>query len=171
MRLPFESLSIDADESWPESLEGGTEIAEYLAEKKSTAYTEPLGEKDILITSDTVVVKGERVLNKPTDTAEAIAMITELQGDVHEVVSGACLRGAGHQVTFSETTRVVFGSLDEDEIRWYVENFEPFDKAGAYGIQEWIGYVGIERIEGSYYNVMGFPTHGFYRELKKWINR
>lgn len=171
MCLDFDSTSIDADESYPDSLVGGMAIAEYLAKKKSTAYPEILGPRDILITSDTVVVKEGRVMNKPGDAAEAVEMITALQNSTHEVVSGACLRGPGRIAVFSETTQVVFGSLEPNEIRWYVDRFKPFDKAGGYGIQEWIGYVGIERIEGSYYNVMGFPTRSFYRELKTWIQK
>ncbi len=171
MCLDFESTSIDVDESYPDSLIGGDAIAEYLAKKKSNAYPKSLGPMDILITSDTVVVKEGRVMNKPADADEAVEMITALQNSTHEVVSGACLRAPGRTAVFSETTRVVFGALDTNEIRWYVDRFKPFDKAGGYGIQEWIGYVGIERIEGSYYNVMGFPTRSFYRELKKWIQK
>ena len=171
MCLNFDSTSIDTDESYPDSLIGGVAIAEYLAKKKSTAYPDVLGPKDILITSDTVVVKEGRVMNKPADTDEAVEMITTLQSSTHEVVSGACLRGPDRISVFSETTRVVFGYMEPNEIRWYVERFKPFGKAGGYGIQEWIGYVGIERIEGSYYNVMGFPTRSFYRELKKWIQK
>lgn len=170
MRLPFEVVDLTVDESFDASLEGGKSVAEYLARKKSEGYVGDLGDKDVLITSDTVVVHRGKIINKASDAQEAEEMILDLMNSRHEVVSAVCMRGSDRTSVFSESTTVIFGFLDREEIRWYVDRFKPFDKAGAYGIQEWIGYVGVEAIEGSYYNVMGFPTRSFYKELKKWIS-
>lgn len=170
MCLPFEVVDLSVDESFDASLKGGKSVAEYLARKKSEGYVSDLGPKDILITSDTVVVHRDKIINKASDAQDAVEMILDLMNSRHEVVSAVCMRGPDRTSVFSESTKVTFGPLDREEISWYVDRFKPFDKAGAYGIQEWIGYVGIEAIEGSYYNVMGFPTRSFYKELKKWIS-
>ena len=125
-----------------------------------------MGEGDILLTADTVVIAEGQILGKPADRAEAIAMITLLSGRDHEVVTGTTLRSKDKVQSFSVSSKVRFRVLDAEEIEYYVDRYRPFDKAGAYGIQEWIGYVGIERLEGSFYNVMGLPVQRLYCELK-----
>ena len=145
------------------------EVAEYLSSLKSEAYPEPLGENDILLTADTVVIACNRILGKPADRAEAIEMITMLSGRDHEVVTGVTLRAADRRKGFSITSRVRFRELLQEEIEYYVDTYRPFDKAGSYGIQEWIGYVGIEGIEGSFYNVMGLPVQRLYSELNDFV--
>lgn len=155
----------ECEESFPSELPAA-EVAEYLARLKSEAYPEPLGESDILLTADTVVIAEGQILGKPADRAEAIAMITLLSGRDHEVVTGTTLRSKDKVQSFSVSSKVRFRVLDAEEIEYYVDSYRPFDKAGAYGIQEWIGYVGIERLEGSFYNVMGLPVQRLYCELK-----
>ena len=145
------------------------EVAEYLSNLKSEAYPEPLGENDILLTADTVVIACNRILGKPADRAEAIAMITMLSGCEHEVVTGVTLRSAERVKRFSVSSKVRFRALSQEEIEYYVDTYKPFDKAGSYGIQEWIGYVGIEGIEGSFYNIMGLPVQRLYCELGEFI--
>ena len=145
------------------------EVAEYLSRLKSEAYPEPLAEQDILLTADTVVIAANRVLGKPADRKEAIAMISLLSGCEHEVVTGVTLRTATRTHSFSVVSKVRFRTLDKEEIEYYVDQYRPYDKAGAYGIQEWIGYVGIEGLEGSFYNVMGLPVQKLYCELKDFI--
>ena len=145
------------------------EVAEYLSSLKSEAYPEPLGANDILLTADTVVIACNRILGKPADRAEAIEMITMLSGRDHEVVTGVTLRLAECVKSFSVVSKVRFRALLQEEIEYYVDTYRPFDKAGSYGIQEWIGYVGIEGIEGSFYNVMGLPVQRLYSELNDFI--
>ena len=158
----------ECEESFPDDMPAG-EVAEYLSRLKSEAYPEPLGEKDILLTADTVVIAQSRILGKPADRAEAIAMISMLSGCEHDVVTGVTLRTAAHTHSFSVKSKVRFRALDEEEIAYYVDTYRPFDKAGAYGIQEWIGYVGIESLDGSFYNVMGLPVQRLYCELKEMV--
>ncbi|MBP3474524.1 MAG: septum formation protein Maf [Alistipes sp.] len=155
----------ECEESFPSELPAA-EVAEYLSRLKSEAYPKPLGESDILLTADTVVIAEGQILGKPADRAEAIAMITLLSGRDHEVVTGTTLRSKDKVQSFSVSSKVRFRVLDTEEIEYYVDRYRPFDKAGAYGIQEWIGYVGIERLEGSFYNVMGLPVQRLYCELK-----
>lgn len=166
--IPFEVRTKEVNEDFDPELQGA-EIPLYLAEKKANAFKTDLSEGEILVTSDTVVWLGNHVFNKPENVEEAVAMITELEGRAHEVITAVCLTSTEKQVLVSETTTVHFGLVEREAIEWYVSEFKPFDKAGAYGIQEWIGYVGIEKIAGSFYNVMGFPTRLFYTELKKFI--
>ena len=151
------AAKFECDEVYPATLpaEG---VAEYLSQLKSHAYPTPLQCGDILITADTTVVLGDEVLGKPADEAEARAMISRLSGREHSVVTGVTLRSVDHERSFSSKSKVRFATLTEEQIAYYVENFRPMDKAGAYGIQEWIGYCGIESIEGSFYNVMGLPV-------------
>ena len=158
----------ECEESFSEEMPAA-EVAEYLANLKSEAYPEPLGEKDILLTADTVVIACNRILGKPADRAEAIAMISMLSGREHEVVTGVTLRSAERVKRFSISSKVRFRALTQEEIEYYVDTYKPFDKAGSYGIQEWIGYVGIEGIEGSFYNVMGLPVQRLYCELGEFI--
>lgn len=158
----------ECDEEYPLSLPV-EDVAPYLSRLKSHAYPVELGFRDILITADTTVVLGDRVLGKPADEAEAREMIASLSGREHSVVTGVTLRMKGHEHTFSSTSKVRFAELSEEQIAYYVENYKPMDKAGAYGIQEWIGYCGIESIEGSFYNVMGLPVQRLCRELEAFI--
>jgi septum formation protein len=166
--IPFEVRTKEVNEDFDPNLQGA-EIPLYLAEKKANAFKSDLSEGEVLVTSDTVVWLGDHVFNKPENAEEAVAMITELSGRTHEVITAVCLTSSEKKIVVSETTKVHFAQVEREAIEWYVSEFNPFDKAGAYGIQEWIGYVGIEKIEGSFYNVMGFPTRLFYNELKKFI--
>ena len=158
----------ECEESFPDTMPAA-EVAEYLSSLKSEAYPEPLGANDILLTADTVVIACNRILGKPADRAEAIEMITMLSGRDHEVVTGVTLRTAERVKSFSVVSKVRFRALFQEEIEYYVDTYRPFDKAGSYGIQEWIGYVGIEGIEGSFYNVMGLPVQRLYSELNDFI--
>lgn len=158
----------ECDEVFPEDLPAA-EVAEYLSRLKSEAYPLPLEKNDILLTADTVVVAGGEVLGKPTDRADAIAIIEKLSGKEHEVITGVTLRSVGAVKSFSSHSKVRFRTLLQEEIEYYVDTYSPMDKAGAYGIQEWIGYVGIEGIEGSFYNVMGLPIQRVYCELNEFV--
>jgi septum formation protein len=159
----FEIRTKEVDESFPSEMDV-TLVAQYLAEKKSRAFG-TLAKKELLITSDTTVVLDNRILNKPVDEREASEMLNALSGHSHEVITGVCLSASDKTISFSETTRVYFRGLTKSEIKHYIVTHQPMDKAGAYGIQEWIGMVGIEKIEGDYYNVMGLPTHQLYQKL------
>lgn len=161
----FELRTKEVDESFPDHLRGA-EIAEYLAAIKASAFLSDLAEDEILVTADTIVCLDDCVFNKPADADEAFAMIKALSGRAHEVITGVSVSTTNTQEVFHDTTRVHFAELDDAEIRYYIETFRPYDKAGAYGIQEWIGYMGIDAIEGSFYNVVGFPTRKFYATLK-----
>ncbi len=162
------SPRFECEESFPADMAAG-DVAEYLSRLKSEAYPEPLGEGEVLLTADTVVIAEGRILGKPADRTEAIAMISLLSGRWHEVTTGVSLRSGNRRRSFSVSTAVKFRELDMAEIEYYVDRYRPFDKAGAYGIQEWIGYVGIERIEGSFYNVMGLPVQRLYCELREFM--
>lgn len=152
------------DESFPKDLKV-TQIAEYLSKKKANAYLEDLKEKELLITSDTVVVLGKEILEKANDAKEAKIMLLMLSGKKHQVITGVCLSNIKKQQSFSVSTQVYFKTLSSTEIDHYIENYKPFDKAGAYGIQEWIGFIGVEKIEGSFYNVMGLPLKELYEAI------
>lgn len=169
MGLPFrvgESYSID--EVYPADLPPH-EVPLFLAELKSEVYPMALADNQILITADTVVVHDARVIGKPKNREEAIGILSALSGSTHEVTTGLMIRNRSAQKTLSDTARVTFGNLTREDIGFYVDHFRPYDKAGAYGIQEWIGYIGIERIEGSFYNVMGLPTRLLYTGLIEFI--
>lgn len=156
----------DIDESYPDTLKG-EKIPMYISREKAEAYRNSMAEDELIITADTVVCINEKVLGKPQTLEEAKEMLRELSGKTHQVITGVCLMTRGLQRTFSATTQVTFDVLTEDEIEFYVEKFRPLDKAGAYGVQEWIGFVGVSRLEGSYFNVMGLPVQRLYQELKK----
>ena len=158
----------ECEECYPADL-ATEKVAEYLSQLKSNAYPHALGEKDILLTADTVVILGDNILGKPHSEAEAHDMISTLSGATHKVVTGVTLRTPAHAISFSAESLVSFRTLEAEEISYYVEKYRPMDKAGAYGIQEWIGYIGIEGIEGSFYNVMGLPTQRLYQALKELI--
>lgn len=155
------------DESYPETLEA-KEIPVYLAKKKAEAYLSTMPEDELLITADTIVWTFDQILGKPKDREEAIEMLRKLSGQVHEVITGVCLTTKEKMVSFAATSSVHFAELEEEEIIYYVDNYRPFDKAGSYGIQEWIGYVAVESINGSFYNVMGLPVRLLYQQLKNF---
>ena len=157
----------DVDESFPDDMDS-QKVAEYLAVKKADAYRENIKDDVLIITADTVVIQDENILGKPSDKNDAIAMITSLSGKTHKVITGVCLTTKDKQISFSSHTEVHFAKLSSEEINYYVEKYKPYDKAGSYGIQEWIGYIGIESICGSYFNVMGLPTRRIYDELKNF---
>jgi septum formation protein len=166
LEVDFEIRTKDVDEDFPEDLDPNL-VAEFLAIKKSTAFEE-LAENELLLTSDTTVICNGKILNKAADYNEAFGMVEMLSGKSHEVITGVCLRTKNQRITFSETTRVTFATLTTAEIDHYIKKYQPFDKAGAYGIQEWIGMIGIEKIEGDFYNVMGLPLHRLYRALTQF---
>jgi septum formation protein len=165
--LDFEIRLKDIDEHYPSHL-NGTEITDYLAKLKATPFLEELKENDLLITSDTIVWLNNKALGKPKNTADAKQMLHQLSGKKHEVISSFCITSKKNQIVKNEITQVYFSELTAEEIDYYVEKYQPFDKAGSYGIQEWIGYIGIDKIEGSFFNVMGFPIKLFYNELKNF---
>ena len=158
----------ECEECYPADL-ATDKVAEYLSQLKSNAYPHALGEKDILLTADTVVILGDKILGKPHSEEEAVEMISSLSGATHKVVTGVTLRTSSRTISFSAESSVTFRSLEAEEIAYYIEKYRPLDKAGAYGIQEWIGYIGIEGIEGSFYNVMGLPVQRLYATLKELI--
>ena len=145
------------------------QVAEYLSTLKSNAYPKSLETNDILLTADTVVIANNRILGKPADRADAIAMLSMLSGKSHTVITGVTIRTAEHSHSFSVESKVYFREITTEEIDYYIDTYKPFDKAGAYGIQEWIGYVAIEGIEGSFFNVMGLPVQRLYVELTELL--
>lgn len=156
----------DVEETYPDTL-SAAEVAPYLSRLKAEAYMGEIAPDEVLLTADTVVVDGDRILGKPRDEGEAHAMLRELSGHTHQVITGVTLVSDKGMHTFSEVTEVEFAELTDDEISYYVEKYRPLDKAGAYGIQEWIGYIGIKGIKGDYYNVMGLPLRRVYEHLLK----
>ena len=154
----------DIDESYPDSI-NASEVAQYIAEKKAKAYQAMLHDDSLVITADTV---DNHILGKPKDESEATAMLSAISGRSHHVVTGVCIMTKESRRCFSVTTEVTFATLSPEEIDYYVCKYRPFDKAGAYGIQEWIGYIGVTSLSGSYFNVMGLPVQRIYSELKKF---
>lgn len=157
----------DVDESYSDDLPAN-EVAEYLSKKKADAYRQSLTDRQLIITADTVVITDGEILGKPIDAADAKRMLKALSGAVHQVVTGVTVMTTAKIVSFSATTNVRFAPLSDEEIDYYISHYRPFDKAGAYGIQEWIGYIAVEGIEGSYFNVMGLPIQKLYTVLKSW---
>ncbi len=162
----FEVRLKNVEEKYPQELHLEN-VPEYLSKVKASAFREELKADEVLITADTVVCIHDRILGKPADRKEAISMLQELSGNRHLVVTGVSVTTRTEQLSFSSRTDVFFKRLSNEEIEFYVDTYKPFDKAGAYGIQEWIGYIGIERIEGSFYNVMGLPIQKLYETLRK----
>lgn len=156
------------DESWPHDLKG-EDIPLYISREKAAPYKSLIGPDELVITADTIVYVDGEVLGKPRDKADARRMLRLISGRWHEVITGVTLMTAARERSFAVTTKVRFCNLTDDEINRYVESGLPMDKAGAYGIQEWIGYVGISRLEGSFFNVMGFPTQRFYEEFQEFL--
>jgi len=168
MGISFEVRVKPVDEIFPENL-SNEEVAIFLCELKANAFVEDeFKDDELLITADTIVCLGDEILNKPNDRTHAIEMLTKLSGKKHEVITGVCLRSKEKMKSFSVNTNVYFRELSMNEIEYYVDVFNPFDKAGSYGIQEWIGFVGITKIEGSYFNVVGFPTEKIFEALKNF---
>ena len=157
------------EEVYPEDLTK-EEIPLYLARIKAEAFDDELNENIIVITADTIVWKDGQVLQKPKDEKEAFDILKSLSGTVHQVYTGVCIRSVNQKSTFSSRTDVYFKDLTDKEIWYYIDKYEPFDKAGSYGIQEWLGYIGVEKIDGSFFNVMGLPVQKLYVELKKFLN-
>ena len=155
------------DESYPDTL-SGEDIPVYISREKAAAYLPSIAPDELIITADTIVWTFGEVLGKPKDRADAIAMLRKLSGRTHEVITGVCLTTRERSVSFPAISSVRFATLDDAEITYYVDHYRPFDKAGSYGIQEWIGYVAVEAIEGSFYNVMGLPIRKVYEALKRW---
>ena len=168
--LDFVIISKDFPEKYPNDLKG-RQIAEFLSREKASLFIEELTENDILITADTIVWCGDRVLGKPIDKTEAINMLKTISGTTHEVITGVTIISRSGETTFSDSTKVTFDDLSDEEINHYIDSFKPYDKAGAYGIQEWIGIIGCSRIEGSYFNVVGLPVQRLYKELAVFINK
>ena len=163
--LPVEITQVDVDETPPAGMPND-QVAEHLAVKKAEAWNGTLAVDQVLITADTTVLVDNTLLNKPIDDADARRMLTLLAGRSHRVITGVCLRTATRAVSFADIAVVHFRALDADEITYYVERHKPLDKAGAYGVQDWIGYTAVERIEGSFYTVMGLPMHRLYTALR-----
>ena len=170
MDIPF---TVDTgntfDESWPSDTPH-EKVPELMAEGKSSGFHRELADNEILVTSDTMVLCGTEILGKPKDRDDAIRMLKLLSGRGHQVITAVTLRDREKKKTFSVTSNVFFKELSDSEITYYLDTYKPYDKAGAYGIQEWIGYIGISRLEGSFYNVMGFPASRFYEELKAFLD-
>ena len=155
------------EEIYPEHLQA-EEITNFLAKLKASAFENDLQQNDILITSDTIVWLNNKALGKPKDYDDAFEMLTEMSGTTHKVITSVCIKTTKKEIVFYDETLVTFKALSSNEIKYYLNNYKPFDKAGSYGIQEWIGLVAIEKIEGSYANVVGLPTHRLYEELMKF---
>jgi len=166
LNLDFVIKTKDIEEIYPKYLHG-KEITNFLSELKSSAFENELKEHDILVTADTIVRFNGKVFGKPKDDNDAKQMLHELSDNIHEVISSICIKTIDKKIIINDSTDVHFKKLSDEEINYYVESFKPFDKAGSYGIQEWLGYIGVKKIKGCYYNVMGFPVHKFYKEMMK----
>ena len=165
LNIDFKLISLKhIEEKYPDNI-NNEEIAVFLAKLKADAFINNLSNKDIVITADTIVLLNDNVMNKPKDKNDAIEMLTNISGNKHRVITGVCITSKEKRVSFSAKTDVYFRKLTNKEITYYVDKYKPYDKAGAYGIQEWIGYIGVEKIEGSYFNVMGLPVQKLYDEL------
>jgi septum formation protein len=166
--LKFDVVIKDYTETYPENLVG-EEIASYLAYQKAISFRNEISENEIVITADTIVWCNNKVLGKPVDHDDAARILKEISGNTHEVITGVCLFSSKREKTFSVSTRVTFDALSDEDIDYYIKEYKPYDKAGAYGIQEWIGIAACSHIEGSYFNVVGLPVQRLYKELKSFI--
>ena len=167
LEIEFDIQLREVEEVYPPELTG-SDVAEYLAKLKSEPFVGTLQDNDLLITSDTIVLMDDRVIGKPKSKEESLEMVRNLSDRKHEVVTAVALTSRDKQVVFHDLTEVHFNELSEDEVQHYVDKYEPFDKAGSYGVQEFIGYVGIRKLNGCYYNVMGLPLQMLYKHLKNW---
>lgn len=164
--LNFQTRIIDGiDESYDKSLPG-EDIAKMISETKAESYKATMSSDELIITADTIVYVDGEVLGKPQNKIDAARMLKMISGKCHDVITGVCLLTSNKRISFSVKTKVSFAQITDDEISFYIENYKPYDKAGAYGIQEWIGYIGVDSIQGSYFNVMGLPVQRLYSELK-----
>lgn len=164
--LNFQTRIIDGiDESYDKSLPG-EDIAKMISEKKAESYKATMSSDELIIAADTIVYVDGEVLGKPQNKIDAARMLKMISGKCHDVITGVCLLTSNKRISFSVKTKVSFAQITDDEISFYIENYKPYDKAGAYGIQEWIGYIGVDSIQGSYFNVMGLPVQRLYSELK-----
>jgi len=168
--VPFEIRIKEIDEVYPKHLKK-SEISDYLAQLKSNAFVEELNPKDLLITSDTIVWYHNMALGKPKSKDDAFQILQKLSGKTHEVITSVCIKSLQKEDIFNCITKVTFKELSSEEIQFYIDNYNPMDKAGAYGIQDWIGQIGVTKIEGSYFNVMGFPIHKIYSQLLKFSKK
>ena len=166
--LKFDVVIKEYPESFPEGLDGKS-IAEYISRQKAITFRGELSDNEIVITADTIVWCNNKVLGKPRDFSDAISILMEISGNTHEVITGVTLFSSVKEKSFSVSTKVTFEALSYEEIKFYVDNFKPYDKAGAYGIQEWIGLVACSGIEGSYFNVVGLPVRTLYKELQGFV--
>jgi len=166
--LAFSVKTLHTDESYPEKLPA-REVAKYLATHKAEGFKSII-DREIVIAADTTVIAGDQLLGKPENEKEAFEMLSKLSGTRHEVISGVCIVDKNNSVSFDDSTEVAFKELSKEEIDYYIKNYKPFDKAGAYGIQEWIGMIGIQEIKGSYFNVVGLPVHKLYNYLIDFAN-
>ena len=166
--VQFEVRTLDTNEDYPDTLDN-REVPTFLAKLKAQALLSSLKTEEILITSDTIVLLENEILGKPKDATQAFDMLRKLSGKLHEVITGVHLQSQEKSKSFQVVTKVYFKKLTDSQIEYYIENYKPFDKAGGYGIQEWIGYIGISKIEGSYFNVVGLPVAELYDELKLFI--
>lgn len=168
LRIPFTVVTLEGiDESYPSDLKID-KVSEFISNKKADEFLKRISDKDLIITADTVVICGDKILGKPKDNKEAEKMLRMLSGKTHKVTTGVTVATQKKRISFTSETSVTFADLTEDEIRFYVDTFHPLDKAGAYGIQEWIGAVAVAKIDGSFYNVMGLPVHKLYQVLKNF---
>ena len=168
--VEFSTCSVDADESFPADLKGAHAV-QYICKAKADAYRPQLNDNTIAITADTVVILDDKIIGKPKSYEEAFSMIRSLSGRVHEVITAVCIFSKEKCEEFYSSTEVHFSEITDEEIKYYIDKYKPFDKAGSYGVQEWIGYIGIEKIVGSYFNVMGLPVKRLYDELKEFIKQ
>jgi septum formation protein len=166
--LKFEVIARDFDETFPEGLTGA-EIAKHIAHIKAISFRDEIADNVIVITADTIVWCNKKVLGKPLDKEDAFRILSEISGNVHEVITGVSIISTVKEVTFAVSTKVTFETLTAEEIYYYIDNFKPYDKAGAYGIQEWIGLIACSKIEGSYFNVVGLPVERLFKELQDFI--
>lgn len=164
--LDFEIRLKEINEVYPTHLKG-SEITDYLSKLKAQSFIDELNDNDILITADTIVWMDGKAIGKPQNKLESVKMLKKLSNRTHQVISSFCITSSSNQIVENDTTHVTFSDLNASEINYYIDKFKPFDKAGSYGIQEWIGYIGVEKIEGSYFNVMGFPIQKFYQTILK----
>lgn len=168
LNIQFSIKESHQEEYYSPKLEG-REVAEFIAKQKASIISEKLTSNFLLITADTIVVKDNNILHKPKDKDDALKILTHISNATHQVITSVCIKSYRKEVNFSSLTEVTFNKLSRNEIIYYIENFKPFDKAGSYGIQEWIGHIGVKRINGSYNNVVGLPTEELYQKLKLFI--
>jgi len=166
--LKFSVVIREYEEIYPDGLDG-EEIARYIAHKKAASFINEITDNEIVIAADTIVWCNNKVLGKPVNYNDAIAILKEISGNTHEVITGVSIRSKSKEITFSESTKVTFEAFSEEELDFYVSNYKPYDKAGAYGIQEWIGIIACSHIDGSYFNVVGLPVQRLYKELQNFI--